>query len=123
MGMMTPIRALVLDVLRQVTKTVEQDCSDEQLASAIQLVMPSVTLGGGINPCDYCNADKAMDILHLGKNRKRFFDLLRVYDVKNNKINNQPIGYKLSDIYKIAQHILPDDVKHKLKKNGIDKSK
>ena len=123
MGIMTPIRALVLDVLRQVTKTVEQDCSDEQLASAIQLVMPSVTLGGGINPCDYCNADKAMDILHLGKNRKRFFDLLKIYDVKNNKINNQPIGYKLSDIYKIAQHILPDEVKHKSKKNGIDKSK
>ena len=48
--MMTPIRALVLDVLRQVTKTVEQDCSDEQLASVIQLVMPGVALGGGINP-------------------------------------------------------------------------
>ena len=59
MGMMTPIRALVLDVLRQVTKTVEQDCSDEQLASAIQIVMPGVAFGGGINPCDYCNADKA----------------------------------------------------------------
>ena len=119
--MMTPIRALVLDMLRQVTKTVEQDCSDEQLASAIQIVMPGVALGGGINPCDYCNADKAMDILHLGKNRKRFFDLLKIYKVKNNKINNQPIGYKLSDIYKIAQHILPDEAKHKRKKNGSDK--
>jgi len=112
----------VLDVLRQVTKTVEQDCSDEQLASAIQLVMPSVALGGGINPCDYCNADKAMDILHLGKNRKRFFDLLKIYKVKNNKINNQPIGYKLSDIYRIARYILPDKAK-KAKDNGSDKSK
>lgn len=70
MEVITPIRAMVLDVLRQVTKSVEQDCSDEQLASAIQLVMPSVAFGDGINPCDYCNADKAMDILHLGKNRK-----------------------------------------------------
>lgn len=113
MKLITPIRALVLDILRQVTRQVEQECTDEQLASAIQLVMPSVALGGGINPCDYCNADKAMDILHLGKNRRRFFDLLKVYKVKNNKINNQPIGYKLSDIYKIARYILPDKEKKK----------
>ena len=93
--MMTPIRALVLDVLRQVTKTVEQDCSDEQLVSAIQLVMPSVALGGGINPCDYCNADKAMDILHLGKNRKRFFDLLKIHKVKNLGFQSQGLSTPL----------------------------
>ena len=111
MKLITPIRALVLDILKQVTKTVEQDCTDEQLASAIQLVIPNIALDGGVNPSEYCNADKAMDILHLGKNRKRFFDLLKVYKVKSNKINNQPIGYKLSDIYKIAHYILPDKEK------------
>ena len=116
MKLITPIRALVLDILRQVTKTVEQDCTDEQLASAIQLVIPNIALDGGVNPSEYCNADKAMDILHLGKNRKRFFDLLKVYKVKSNKINNQPIGYKLSDIYKIAHFILPDKEKENLKK-------
>ena len=116
MKSITPIRALVFDILRQVTKTVEQDCTDEQLASAIQLVIPNIALDGGVNPSEYCNADKAMDILHLGKNRKRFFDLLKVYKVKSNKINNQPIGYKLSDIYKIAHFILPDKEKANLKK-------
>ena len=116
MKSITPIRALVFDILRQVTKTVEQDCTDEQLASAIQLVIPNIELDVGINPIEYCNADKAMDILHLGKNRKRFFDLLKVYKVKSNKINNQPIGYKLSDIYKIAHYILPDKEKENLKK-------
>ena len=116
MKLITPIRALVLDILKQVTKTVEQDCTDEQLASAIQLVIPNIALDGGVNPSEYCNADKAMDILHLGKNRKRFFDLLKVYKVKSNKINNQPIGYKLSDIYKIAHYILPDKEKENLKK-------
>lgn len=116
MKLITPIRALVLDILKQVTKTVEQDCTDEQLASAIQLVIPNIALDGGVNPSEYCNADKAMDILHLGKNRKRFFDLLKVYKVKSNKINNQPIGYKLSDIYKIAHFILPDKEKENLKK-------
>ena len=116
MKLITPIRALVLDILKQVTKTVEQDCTDEQLASAIQLVIPNIALDGGVNPSEYCNADTAMDILHLGKNRKRFFDLLKVYKVKSNKINNQPIGYKLSDIYKIAHYILPDKEKENLKK-------
>ena len=116
MKLITPIRALVLDILKQVTKTVEQDCTDEQLASAIQLVITNIALDGGVNPSEYCNADKAMDILHLGKNRKRFFDLLKVYKVKSNKINNQPIGYKLSDIYKIAYYILPDKEKETLKK-------
>ena len=116
MKLITPIRALVLDILKQVTKTVEQDCTDEQLASAIQLVIPNIALDGGINPSEYCNADTAMDILHLGKNRKRFFNLLKVYKVKSNKINNQPIGYKLSDIYKIAYYILPDKEKENLKK-------
>lgn len=122
MEVITPIRAMVLDVLRQITRMVEQDCSDEQLASTVRLVMPNVALDGGVNPCDYCNADKAMDILHLGKNRRRFFDLLKVYKVKNNKINNQPIGYKLSDIYKIARYILPDKAKKAKKNNGSDKS-
>ena len=116
MKSITPIRALVFDILRQVTKMVEQDCTDEQLASAIQLVIPNISADGGINQREYCNADKAMDILHLGKNRKRFFNLLKVYKVKNNKINNQPIGYKLSDIYKIAHYILPDKEKENLKK-------
>ena len=118
MKLITPIRALVLDILRQVTKTVEQDCTDEQLASAIQLVIPNIALDGGVNPSEYCNADKAMDILHLGKNRKRFFDLLKVYKVKSNKINNQPIGYKLSDIYKIAHFVLPDKEKSNLRKQN-----
>ena len=118
MKVITPIRALVLDILKQVTKTVEQDCTDEQLASAIQLVIPNIAVDGGVNPSEYCNADKAMDILHLGKNRKRFFDLLKVYKVKSNKINNQPIGYKLSDIYKIAHFILPDKEKANLRKQN-----
>lgn len=118
MKAITPIRALVLDILKQVTKTVEQDCTDEQLASAIQLVIPNISVDGGVNPSEYCNADKAMDILHLGKNRKRFFDLLKVYKVKSNKINNQPIGYKLSDIYKIAHFILPDKEKANLRKQN-----
>ena len=116
MKLITPIRALVLDILKQVTKQVEQECTDEQLASAIQLVIPNISVDGGVNPSEYCNADKAMDILHLGKNRKHFFDLLKVYKVKSNKINNQPIGYKLSDIYKIAHYILPDKEKENLKK-------
>lgn len=116
MKSITPIRALVFDILRQVTTMVEQDCTDEQLASAIQLVIPNIELDVGINPREYCNADTAMDILHLGKNRKRFFNLLKVYKVKSNKINNQPIGYKLSDIYKIAHYILPDKEKENLKK-------
>lgn len=111
MEVITPIRAMVLDVLRQITRMVEQDCSDEQLASTVRLVMPNLALDGGVNPAGYCNAEKAMDILHLGKNRRRFFDLLKVYKVKNNKVNNQPIGYKLSDIYKIAHYILPDKEK------------
>lgn len=118
MKVITPIRALVLDILRQVTRQVEQECTDEQLASAIQLVIPNISVDGGVNPSEYCNADKAMDILHLGKNRKRFFDLLKVYKVKNNKINNQPIGYKLSDIYKIAHFILPDKEKANLRKQN-----
>lgn len=123
MEVITPIRAMVLDVLRQITRMVEQDCSDEQLASTVRLVMPNVALDGGVNPIEYCNAEKAMNILHLGKNRRRFFDLLKVYKVKNNKVNNQPIGYKLSDIYKIAHYILPDKAKKAKDNNGSDKSK
>lgn len=123
MEVITPIRAMVLDVLRQITRMVEQDCSDEQLASTVRLVMPNVALDGGVNPVEYCNAEKAMNILHLGKNRRRFFDLLKVYKVKNNKINNQPIGYKLSDIYKIARYILPDKAKKAKDNNGSDKGK
>ena len=35
---------------------------------------------------------------------------------KSNKIDSQPIGEKVSDIYKIAYYILPDKEKENLKK-------
>ena len=47
------------------------------------------------------NADKAMKILRLGYNRNKFFELTKEYGIENYKVNNAPLGYKISEIERL----------------------
>lgn len=75
--------------------------SDDELLHALNQFHPCSDKEY-INPRDYCTADKAMKILNLGYNRNKFFELTRKYHIINYKINNAPLGYKVSEINKLA---------------------
>lgn len=102
---LSPIKKVALQLLDKIKEQVINDCDEEQVVETMAKCHPSM-LTDYINPDDYCNADEAMEILHLGRNRAKFFELLRKYKVKNHKVNNQPIGYKIKDIKKIRKEIL-----------------
>lgn len=93
----------VIDTIRE--QIVNGECDEDNVAKSLVKLHPSSDKEY-INPDDYCNADEAMEMLHLGRNRAKFFELLKKYKVKNHKVNNQPIGYKIKDIKRIRKEIL-----------------
>ena len=102
---LSPLKKLALQLLDSLKAQVIADCDDDQIAETMAKCHPS-TLKDYINPDEYCNGDEAMKILHLGRNRAKFFGLLKKYQVTNHKVNNQPIGYKIKDIMRIRKEIL-----------------
>lgn len=83
-------------------KELISDYGGEPKKEMMERIKDYILSNGIINPNDYCNADKAMEILRLGRNRAKFFYLLKKYGVKTNKINNMPIGYKIKEIIDIG---------------------
>lgn len=106
MNTLSPIMKVALNVIDSVREQiVNGECDESAVATTLTKLHPSSDKDY-INPKDYCNADKAMDMLHLGHNRAKFFELLKKYKVKNRKVNNQPIGYKIKDIEYIKSQIV-----------------
>lgn len=99
------IKKTALALLDKLKEQVVNDCDDEEVAETMTKFHPS-SREEYINPNDYCNADKAMDMLHLGYNRSRFFALTKKYGIKNHKINNQPIGFLKKDIERLKKELL-----------------
>ena len=57
-------------------------------------------------------ADKAMSILHLSSNRKKFFQLVKDYGIVNRKISNQNVGFLRKDIERLCD-ILDVEIKER----------
>lgn len=102
---LSAVKKAALLLLDKLKEQVVMECDEEELMETLAKCHPS-TLEEYINPDDYCNADEAMEMLHLGRNRAKFFELLKRYNVVNHKVNNQPIGYKIKDIKRIRKEIL-----------------
>lgn len=59
---------------------------------------------------DFVNTDKAMEMLQLGKNRVKFFQLTKEYHIESKRISNMPVGFLKRDIKKLMR-ILEDEAK------------
>lgn len=103
---------MMLDNIRQ--QLINGECDEEDIQDAMTKFHPSAN-DNFINKDDYINADKAMDILHLGCNRAKFFEIIKEYGVESQKLNNMPIGYKKTEIMAIAKD-LQDEIKEREKK-------
>lgn len=79
------------------------ECTEEEIDDLIAKTEPRSR--GYFREEDFVTADEAMKILHLGQNRNRFFDLLKVYKIQAQTFNGVKIGYKKEEIYKLKDRI------------------
>mgnify|MGYP006991637805 FL=1 len=82
------------------------ECTDEQIDDLISKTEPRSR--GYFREEDFVTADEAMKILHLGQNRNRFFDLLKVYKIQAQTFNGVKIGYKREEIHKLGERLAKD---------------
>ena len=103
---------IFLDNIRQ--QLINGECDENDIQEVMTKFHPEAN-EKFINKDDYINADKAMNILQLGHNRAKFFELTKEYGIENHKMNNMPIGYKKSEILAVARD-LQDEIKERERK-------
>lgn len=79
------------------------ECTDEQVEDLIAKTEPRSR--GYFREEDFVTAEEAMKILCLGKNRNRFFDLIKVYKIQAKTFNGVKIGYNKEEIYKLKEKL------------------
>lgn len=95
----------VWKLCRQIMKDLKngEGCTDEQIDDLISKTEPRSR--GYFREEDFVTADEAMKILHLGQNRNRFFDLIKVYKIESQTFNGVKIGYRKEEIYKLGERL------------------
>lgn len=91
----SPIQRVALDLLDKVKEKVLTDCSDEEIASSLVKFHPE--RNGFIKQDGFITADRAMKLLRI-KNRNKFFALMKLHKIKNQKISNQNVGFLKEDV-------------------------
>lgn len=79
------------------------ECTEEEIDDLISKTEPRSR--GYFREEDFVTADEAMKILCLGKNRNRFFDLIKAYKVEAKTFNGVKIGYRKEEICKLKEKL------------------
>lgn len=79
------------------------ECTEEQIDDLISKTEPRNR--GYFREEDFVTAEEAMKILCLGKNRNRFFTLIKVYKIEAKTFNGVKIGYRKEEIYKLKERL------------------
>lgn len=108
---LSSIKKVALMLLDRMKEKVIYEWDDHKIFKALIGFHPSCDKDY-FNPKEYCNADEAMKILKLGYNRNKFFALVKKYGIKNYKVNNVPLGYRISEIESIGE-ILGQNINNK----------
>lgn len=82
------------------------ECTEEQIDDLVASTEPRSR--GYFREEDFVTADEAMKILHLGKNRNKFFDLLKVYQIESQTFKGLKIGYRREEIHKLSEKLAKD---------------
>lgn len=94
----------VWKLCRQVLRDLKNgECTEEQIDDLISKTEPRSR--GYFREEDFVTADEAMKILCLGKNRNRFFGLIKLYKIQSQTFNGVKIGYRKEEIYKLKERI------------------
>ena len=79
------------------------ECNEEEIDDLIASTEPRSR--GYFREEDFVTADEAMKILHLGKNRNKFFDMLKVYKIESQTFKGVKIGYRREEIHKLGERL------------------
>ena len=94
----------VWKLCRQVLRDLKNgECTEEQIDDLISKTEPRNR--GYFREEDFVTAEEAMKILCLGKNRNRFFTLIKVYKIEAKTFNGVKIGYRINDIYALKDKL------------------
>lgn len=94
----------VWKLCRQILRDLKNgECTEEEIDDLIAKTEPRSR--GYFREEDFVTADEAMKILHLGQNRNKFFDLLKVYKIESQTFNGVKIGYKREEIHKLGERL------------------
>lgn len=118
---LSPIRKFVFEtIFSRIFDIFSSDYSEEELSLAVN----SLEKVGSehINPNDYLNYDKAMELLHMGNNRAGFSELMRKHGIKNRIVNNVHIGFPKAELLALKKE-LEVEVKKREKKENIKKDR
>lgn len=113
METLSPIKRAAISLLDKLKEQVMTDCDEQEVISTMAKFNPENN--GYFKQSDFVTTDKAMQILHLGYNRAKFFALMKEYGIINHKISNQYVGFLRKDIERLAQ-IMDDEVKARERK-------
>lgn len=83
-------------------------CDEGEVTQFIADVNPEKN--GYYKEDDFLNVEESMQILQLGKNRIKFFNLIKEYNISNKKISNMPVGYLKKEIFYLKKVIEEDAV-------------
>lgn len=79
------------------------ECTEERIDNLVASTEPRSR--GYFREEDFVTADEAMKILRLGKNRNKFFGLLKAYQIESQTFKGLKIGYRREDIHKLGEKL------------------
>ena len=84
-------RALWKALRSAMEQLVSGECSEDEIADTMSRLSPDSN--GFKREDDYVTIDEGMRILHFGRNRAGFCNLMKKYGIPNETFNNVKIGY------------------------------
>lgn len=90
------------------------ECGEETISQVLATANPR--LFGYVREEDYVSVDQALKLLSLGKNRVKFFDLIKVYGINVQTFKGVKVGYHIDDIMRLKYALDCERKKAKPKK-------
>lgn len=99
-------RALWKALRSAMEQLVSGECSEDEIADTMSRLSPDSN--GFKREDDYVTIDEGMRILHFGRNRAGFCNLMKKYGIPNETFNNVKIGYNRHRLVAL-KHRLDDE--------------
>lgn len=75
------------------------ECGEEEISRVLATANPRIF--GYVREEDFVSVDQALKILHLGKNRVKFFELIKDYGITVQTFKGVKVGYLLDEIMRL----------------------
>lgn len=104
------LRAAAEMLIQTAEKIYRGECPEESVSVIMAKAHPSKH--GYVSQDEVMNVDDSCRELGLRYNRKRFYEIIKPYGIKQFKLNNQSCGYLKEDIYRIKKDIQDGKIKN-----------